>query len=177
MSSSSSRHIYTLNIVFPEDEELKSMYEKSVKDNPTRLSRGDAGFDLYIPEDQVVPAGKWGYMIDLGIKCELLAIQSKMTGGAIRKIKFQNLSYDLRARSSICKTPLILANSIGTIDAGYRGSLKAAVHNFSNEDVVLKKGERYFQIVGPAFMRFEVELVKQLSFSERDEGGFGSTGK
>ena len=38
----------------------------------------------------------------------------------------KNIGYYLYPRSSISKTPLILANSVGIIDSGYRGNIKAA---------------------------------------------------
>ena len=53
--------------------------------------------------------------IDLQIQSEMINSDS------------ENIGYQLYARSSISKTPLVLHNSVGIIDAGYRGNLKAAV--------------------------------------------------
>jgi dUTP pyrophosphatase len=163
---------YGLRVCVDDDSYLDGRYADSVANHPKSIARGDAGFDLILPEDHTIPAGKWGYLIDLKVKCEMLC--SVKNNQIVRD---HNVSYDLRARSSISKTPLVLANSIGTIDAGYRGNIKAAVHNFSSEDVVLKQGERYFQIVAPSLKPFGVSLSFDLSSSARGEGGFGSTGK
>jgi len=58
-----------------------------------------------------------------------------------------NKAYYLFPRSSISKTPLRLANSIGLIDGGYRGEIVAMVDNIYDEDYEVKEGERYFQLV------------------------------
>ena len=88
-----------------------------------------------------------------------------------------NISFQLVPRSSIWRTPLRQSNSIGIIDAGYRGRLMVPVDNISNEDYIIKSGERLFQIVHPLLEPVGVELVDELSDSERGSGGFGSTGK
>ena len=84
---------------------------------------GDAGLDLFVVEDQVVP-GNSTTPIHLQIACENL----------------DNKAYYLFPRSSISKTPLRLANSIGLIDGGYRGELVGMVDNIYPEDYAVKKG-------------------------------------
>jgi len=87
------------------------------------------------------------------------------------------VSYMLVPRSSISKTPLRMANSIGIIDAGYRGEIMAAVDNTSDKDYMVVPGQRLFQIVHPTLYPFNVAVVDELSETERGDGGFGSTGK
>jgi len=70
-----------------------------------------------------------------------------------------------------------IANTPGTIDAGYRNEWGAIVVNLSNEDVVLKKGERICQLIIRKLVDYEFEEVKELPSSNRGLGGFGSTGK
>ena len=87
-------------------------------------------------------------------------------------------SVELRPRSSVYKTGMSLCNSIGTIDAGYRGEVKAMFYSDScckPYDV----GDRIAQLVVPECLATEVEFVEvdELQDSERGEGGFGSTGK
>ena len=88
-----------------------------------------------------------------------------------------NKAYYLFPRSSISKTPLRLSNSIGLIDAGYRGELIGMVDNIYDKDFQVKRGERYFQLVAVDSSPVEFELVDELSVSSRGEGGFGSTGR
>lgn len=164
-----------------EDEYLGELYLKEHNSRTVEKIESDAGFDLFIPEDTVVPKHTHGTLIDLKVKCEMLKTKCKKISSdndqGIVSMTFFNVSYDLRARSSIRKTPLMLCNGVGTIDAGYRGNIMAAVNNFSDEDILLKKGERYFQLVAPALSPFDISFVYDLSKTARGEGGFGSTGK
>jgi dUTP pyrophosphatase len=70
-----------------------------------------------------------------------------------------------------------LVNTPGTIDAGYRNEWTAIVVNLSNQDVVLKKGERICQFILRKIDSYEMIEVDNLSESDRGLGGFGSTGK
>jgi len=80
-------------------------------------------------------------------------------------------------RSSISGTNFRLANSIGLIDSGYRGEVKAKVDVLSNG--VVEMGSRLFQICSHDFMPWDsVLIVDELppANDDRGEGGFGSTG-
>lgn len=120
---------------------------------------GDSGLDLHTLHTITVEPGKIG-KIEFGISC---------SGGG--------KSYWLLPRSSIVKTPLRMANSMGLIDSGYRGPIMAVVDNISDEPYVVEAGTRLFQLaagdLGPVTFRF----VDELDATERGEGGFGSTGK
>jgi dUTPase len=98
----------------------------------------------------------------------------------------------LYPRSSISKTRMRLANSVGIIDAGYRGDLIAAVDTiglFGSTDIwhtwketlsPIKKYDRYFQVCAPDLSPFLVHIVPTESGlgtpTARGTGGFGSTG-
>ena len=151
----------------PVNDEIKVLYHDDVTDeaNDNRISRGDAGFDLYFAGDLVIGPNETK-MIDLKIQCEGLSDTNS-----------RNVSYTLECRSSISKTPLRLANSRGIIDSGYRGNLMVCVDNISNSHYQIKKGQRLFQICGRYLEPIEVELVENLSESERGTNGFGSSGQ
>ena len=84
--------------------------------------------------------------------------------------------YYLYPRSSVSKRGIILANSVGIIDCGYRGQLVAYFYNTTMETVVIEKGERVTQICLPDLSyNFEIKLVNSLTKTERGEGGLGST--
>lgn len=83
----------------------------------------------------------------------------------------------LAARSSLHKKGLMLANGIGIGDEDFCGDqdeYQAAVFNFTQEKVKVKKGERIVQLVILPRKKFETELVESLGNDDR--GGFGSTG-
>ena len=69
-----------------------------------------------------------------------------------------------------------MSNSVGVIDAGYRGTLKVALDNVGGEDYTIKRGARLFQVCKGDLGEFEVEIVEGIGDTERGEGGFGSTG-
>jgi dUTP pyrophosphatase len=128
--------------------------------NHGTFHEGDSGIDLFVTEEMVIPAGTTAF-IKLGIKCEA--------------VNPSPVSWLLLARSSISKTPLRLSNSIGLIDAGYRGEIMAAVDNIRSEDFRIKKGDRYFQAVSFNGGPIQMQVVSELSQTSRGEGGFGST--
>jgi dUTP pyrophosphatase len=140
------------------EKTLVPLYEERVKKTH---GTHDSGFDLLIPEDMIVPA-RSTMMIDLRVRFEPL---------------FKS-GYFLFPRSSIAKTPLRLSNSVGIIDCDYRGPLKCAVDNTSDQDFNLSRGERYFQVCHPSLHPLEITLVSCIELNTtRGEGGFGSTGR
>lgn len=129
---------------------------------------GDIGIDLYCPEEYVIKSGQRG-TIDFDIQCEMVS-----SDGENKK----NIPYLLVPRSSIVKTPLIMANSIGIIDGGYRGNIKAVVYNTADYPYTVRKSERLFQLIPFQTNGIsEIILTDKLSETDRGGGGFGSTGK
>ncbi len=120
---------------------------------------GDAGLDLFVVEELVIPAGKTA-LIHFQIACENVDHQP----------------YYLMPRSSISKTPLRMSNSIGLIDGGYRGEIIAAVDNIRDADYILTPGQRIFQLVAMDGSLISFKLTTELTATSRGSGGFGSTG-
>lgn len=86
---------------------------------------------------------------------------------------------DLRPRSSVFKTGMVLCNSIGTIDAGYRGEVKALFYS-NPGDWPYSVGDKIAQlVVMPNASPLDVEFVEveELPAEGDRGGGFGSTGK
>lgn len=79
-------------------------------------------------------------------------------------------------RSSISKYGLILANSIGVIDSGYRGEILCRF-KVTDWDNVYNVGERVAQIIILPYPQVKFILSDQLSETERGDGGFGHTNK
>ena len=165
---------YYLNIK-PLNDEVKEMYT-----NHETFHAGDSGLDLFTPKDVIIKCGETMF-IKLGIQCEMTQIGH--SGSTCRSASFY-----LYPRSSISKTPLVLKNSVGIIDAGYRGELIAAVQYIPRvEDIqsimkdvtpvyIVPKGTRLVQICTADLSAFNYKLGDNLSETERGEGGFGSTG-
>ena len=128
--------------------------------NHGHFHNGDAGLDLYVLEDIEFHGGETK-LIKLGISCE----------------PEDGIAYYLFPRSSISKTPLRMANSIGLIDGGYRGEIMAMCDNIKTESYMAEKGQRLFQLVATDSSPIHYELVDELEMTTRGTGGFGSTGK
>ena len=141
---------------------IKVLNEKAKKyyQNHGHYHKGDAGLDLYVLDDIDFEPGETK-LIKLGISCQ----------------PDNGLAYFLMPRSSISKTPLRMSNSIGLIDAGYRGEIMACCDNIKNVKYSVKEGERLFQLVSSSCLEIEYELTEELDDSTRGSGGFGSTGK
>src|SRR3954453_16467608 len=83
----------------------------------------------------------------------------------------------VRMRSGLAlKHALILPNSPGTIDPGYRGELRVIILNCGREPYQIHSGERIAQIVFARYVAVEWE-EGELSETVRGAGGFGSSGR
>ena len=158
-------------------EDNKELYETSIaKGN----NKNDSGFDLFVPESVTIESGEIK-LINMGVKCAVSKISTKLAindGKTKKMTQSESSPYYLYARSSVSKRGIILANSVGIIDSGYRGPLMAAFYNTKKESVTIEKGDRIVQICMPNLSyNFSVNLVESLDSTERGEGGLGSTGK
>lgn len=157
--------------------ELRDMYiEASNKHNlAVEQGQADAGFDLFSPEDLPV-AGFTTAKINQGVK----GAMEFFPGTELDRSVGVPVGYYMYPRSSTgTKTPLRLANSVGIIDAGYRGNYIAVFDNWRGEVFQVEKLQRLVQICPPNLTYpLRVELVEDLGEPTlRGEGGFGSTGK
>jgi dUTP pyrophosphatase len=138
----------------------------------------NSGFDLINPASEQVNTLNSAKLYDLQVKGEMVHCKLFLQNDTKHPVAGMSSCspYFLYPRSSISKTPLMLANHTGIIDAGYRGFLKAAVRSF--DAYTIEKGTRLFQVCHPTLCPVYVVMVSedQLTSTERGEGGFGSTG-
>jgi len=134
---------------------------KSDNPLPKYVSSGAAGMDIYANEDVLLKKGvvslvHTGLYIQLPDGCEA----------------------QIRCRSGLAlKHGVMLVNGIGTIDSDYRGEIKLIMTVCTDYEYQIKKGDRVAQMVICKYIAAELEEVKQLEKTERDTGGFGSSGK
>ena len=74
------------------------------------------------------------------------------------------------------KHGITLINCVGTIDEDYRGEVCVPIVNISNESYTINRGDRIAQMVIMPVAKAEIELVGELTTTQRSSGGFGSTG-
>ena len=139
---------------------------KKLNDNaiiPTYGTEYAAGADLYACMDEAVTInpGETSF-IKTGLAMEV-------------PVGYAGLIY---ARSGLaCKKGLAPANKVGVIDSDYRGEIMVALHNHSNEAVVVESGERIAQLVITPYIVAAFNQVDELEDTVRGDGGFGSTGR
>lgn len=131
---------------------------------PTRGSNEAAGYDLYA---------------DLG-QDKYLSIpphETKFIGTGLAFALPKGTFLGIYPRSGLaCKKGLRPANCVGVVDSDYRGEVKVALHNDTDEEKQIENGERIAQGILQTYTVMRFEEVEILPETERGEGGFGSTG-
>lgn len=136
---------------------LKKLHPNAVK--PKYAKENDAGMDLVATEIINETPSQITYGMGLAIE-----IPDGMVGLVF-------------PRSSIRNIGLELANSVGVIDAGYRGEIQTTFNKNGVTDEFYKVGDRVAQIVIVPHPIIQFVEVNELSESNRSNNGFGSTGK
>ena len=149
------------------NKELAKLY-KAMKVNPE-----NAGIDLYVPKAmKLFMSQPITLMSELTIDHE---VQCQMCVSSPLLNEVFDIHYFMLPRSSISKYPMMLRNGIGLIDSSYRGNIMAKVMAWGSVDI--HKHSRLFQIVPKGdYNVSRIEVVHELSESERGTSGFGSTG-
>ena len=128
---------------------------------PKKAHIDDAGYDLYSRID-VELAPMSGTAVPVGFAMELPS----------------GYEAQIRPRSGLAaKHHITVTNSPGTVDANYRGEVKAILYNLGKAPFTIKRGDRIAQMVICKLPEIELQEVTALSESDRGTGGFGSTGK
>lgn len=127
---------------------------------PKYAKEGDAGLDLVgIHYQWTGPSGHFEYSTGLAIEIPY---------------GYVGLIFP---RSSISRTDLMLTNSVGVIDSGYRGEIKFRFKEMTENHQIYNIGEKIGQLIIMPYPQIELEEVEELSESERGTGGFGSSGQ
>jgi len=162
-----------------EDETLIANYTDRIEKHNAQFMENnlaDSGFDVLVPNTVKFDKLFSSKFIDMNIKTEMFLCD-------VNTDSINPCAFNVHPRSSISKTPLILANHTGIIDSGYRGSLIGAFRClpfFTNNiatDYTVVANTRLLQICHPTLCPIYITIVNanNLSNSVRGEGGFGST--
>ena len=141
---------------------LVRIVNKSKHDTPKYETDASAGMDLRANLDQEqVLSPMQRALISTGLFIEL-------------PVGFEA---QVRPRSGLAiKYGITVLNTPGTIDADYRGEIKVILVNLSDQDFVIKDGERIAQMIISAHVHAQLEEVEVLNETVRGTGGFGHTG-
>lgn len=128
---------------------------------PKKAHPDDAGYDLCSRIDTVL---------------EPLSGMAIPVGFAM-KLPF-GYEAQIRPRSGLAaKHHITVSNSPGTVDANYRGEIKAILYNLGKEPFTIKRGDRIAQMVICKLPEIKLVEATELSETDRGSGGFGSSGK
>lgn len=150
---------------------LKIKFKKLREDAiiPTRAHKDDAGYDVYVPENTVIRNGR--NLIDLGFAIEMPhGVEAQIRPRSGFQLKgIEGIDFDGRGYRYDADVKL------GTVDAGYRGSVGVIIKNYEYIDFIVKKGTRIAQLVFNHVLDVEFEETELLIGEDRG-GGFGHTG-
>ena len=140
---------------------IKTLTKKAIV--PHSATTGSAGMDLHACIDEPItikPLER--VLIPTGIAAEL---------------PNNDYAIFLFARSGLgIKHGIALANGVGVVDSDYRGEICVGLQNSSNESYTINPNDRIAQMVVMPVCLPEISLTIQLGETERNTGGFGSTG-
>ncbi|BAM38875.1 deoxyuridine 5'-triphosphate nucleotidohydrolase [Theileria orientalis strain Shintoku] len=148
----------------PSNDDVKSLYV-----DHKSFYEGDSGLDLFCIEDQTIEPHHT-VTVNLGIRVSAFeTLENGMLGKSVGWLLFP--------RSSISKTPLRLSNSVGVIDAQFRGELRLSLDNIKDFPYTIKRGDRLVQMVSYDGKEITFKVVDELDETVRGSKGFGSTGR
>lgn len=125
---------------------------------PKRANASDAGADLRSTE-----------------KCEIYPGETKLLDSGVAVKIPQGYGGFVFNRSGQGKSGIIVLNGVGVIDSDYRGNIKIALKNISEDKYVIEVGDRIAQLVIlPVVL---CDFIDSWNDTKRGTGGFGSTGK
>ena len=136
---------------------IKRLNDKAIL--PTKAHATDAGYDLYAASSSVDK--DYNIVYGTGVAVEI------PTG-------YVGLVFP---RSSIASKDIMLSNSVGVIDSGYRGEVMAKFKPVTGEFDSYQVGDRIAQLIIIPYPEVTFVEVDELSDSDRGVGGYGSTGK
>lgn len=150
---------------------------------PFKTYPEDFCYDVVATSEQEIAPNVWKYGIGLAFeiqgKPEDLVIGNEFGKEMLRIAQDRdwNVSLDLRPRSSIWKTGMVLSNAVGTIDELYRGEVSAVFYHVFPGMPRYRVGDRIGQIKLGITLPLEFEEVDELGRTLRGDGGYGSTGR
>ncbi len=139
---------------------IKKLNDKAVM--PYKSHENDFAYDLVATSCEEIAPNVYKY--GFGLAFELEEAPGTLQGLTIRP------------RSSIYKTGMILSNSLGTVDEGYRGEVSAVMYHVIPTLPIYKVGDRVAQLHYDRTLPLEIIEATNLSDTERGKDGYGSTG-
>lgn len=160
---------------------MKVKFKKYDKDAriPQKAYAKDFCYDVYaISEEEIAPnVWKYGFGFGLQIERDIELLEDNAIKYLDLKSSPVNLSIDIRPRSSVWKTGMVLSNCEGTGDEGYTNSYSAVFYHVMPDMPRYRVGDKIAQLkIG---ITFPIKFVEVEEFDETERGmrGYGSSGR
>ena len=160
---------------------MKVKFKKYDKDAriPEKAYAKDFCYDVYAVSEEEIAPNVWKYGFGFGLQMERDIELLEENGIKYLDLKSSpiNLSIDIRPRSSVWKTGMVLSNCEGTGDEGYTNSYSAVFYHIMPNMPRYRVGDKIAQLkVG---ITFPIKFVEVEEFDETERGirGYGSSGK
>ena len=128
---------------------------------PTKAHSADAGWDLYSMETVFISPGE----------------QETIFTGVFLELP-EGYEAQIRSRSGLSiKHGIVVINSPGTVDAGYRGEVNVGLMNHSHDAYCVQKGDRIAQMIIQKLPPVELVVVDKINSTPRGATGMGDSGK
>lgn len=164
--------------LFPTSVENWDLYKLWLGGVEVEFNNENAGIDLICVKGDEIHDNTKATLLGLGVKARMTKFYFIHTANGFEE-RSEPCHFWLAPRSSIWKSGVRMANSMGIIDRSYRGVLMGAVLP-NGPSATIEAGSRLFQILAPDMGHIVKVVLKpllELDETTRGEGGFGSTGK
>lgn len=132
---------------------------------PAKAHDSDFCYDCYAVSEEEIAPNVWKYGLGFALQLET------------EHADYVNFGFKLNPRSSIYKTGMVLANSVGVIDEGYLGQVCAIFYHVLPNMPRYKVGDKICQINLDNSYKVDFVEVNELTSTDRNDGGFGSSDK
>jgi len=133
--------------------------------------------DVEIPKYQTFGSAGMDVRVRIRNKIYINAGQTMVFRTGFKMAVPEGYEAQIRSRSGMAVKGICVANSPGTIDSDYRGEIRVALINHNYNGQWVKNGDRVAQMIIKKIPQIKTKIVDKLDETERNEGGFGSTGE
>ncbi|NIQ90900.1 MAG: dUTP diphosphatase [Deltaproteobacteria bacterium] len=145
---------------------------------PIRRVRGEVDADLPLPQYMSDRAAGMDLFAAVDADLTIQPQEAALVPTGLAVAIPAGYEGQIRARSGLAiKHGLAVINAPGTIDSDYRGEIKVALINLGKKPFAIHRGDRIGQMIISRVYRAQWDLRKDLDETDRNEGGFGHTGR
>lgn len=137
---------------------------------PFKKHDSDYCYDVVAVSREEIAPDVWKYGLGFALQTDRRDRSIKIPAG-------KKLAFDIRPRSSVWETGMVLSNCQGTVDDGFTGEISMVFYHVLKHLPIYNVGDKIGQIKIGFTLPLEFVEVNELEATERGDGAYGSTGK